>query len=91
MVYAWQNCNTFYMVMCAGIWYHMNQFYNDRDLSVSYTWVSTASVLAQARCLPTSVLIVISDSPGKVMCYRLHCCHRGCQVHLHTVVGSCPT
>ena len=31
----------------AGIWYHMNQFYSDRDLSVSYTWVSTASVLAQ--------------------------------------------
>ena len=44
-------------MMRAGIWYHMNQFYNDRDLSVSYTWVSTASVLAQARCLPLSCCI----------------------------------
>ena len=37
-------------VMRAGIWYHMNQFYNDHDLSVAFVWVTTASMLTQARC-----------------------------------------
>ena len=35
----------------AGIWYHMNQFYSEQELSVAYTWVSTAATLAQV-CAP---------------------------------------
>ena len=60
--------------MLVGIWYHMNQFYSDRDLSVSYTWVSTASVLAQ-------VLILQCLSLTRHLCSAM-CAYRACRASM---------
>ena len=57
------------LTLHAGIWYHMNQFYSDRDLSVSYTWVSTASVLAQVWFCS----IVLRHSDTSAAEYKLRC------------------
>ena len=38
----------------TGIWYHLNQFYDDHGLSIAFVWVTTASMLTQARICPAS-------------------------------------
>lgn len=58
----------------AGIWYHMNQFYSDRDLSVSYTWVSTASVLAQVL-LPDGLY---KPRNTVCLCHTRRCARQSC-------------